>query len=454
MVLDNLGGAIRNSIRNLISKVLIDEKSVNEFIKDVQRAMIMGDVDVKLVFDLTKKIKEDILKSKAFSKKEQIVKIVYDNLVRFLGGEGEKIDTSKKPLKILLVGTFGSGKTTTAGKLAKYFKRKGLKPALLALDTFRPAAVEQLEQISEKVKAQMLFNKKEKKPEKIVKEFKDSFKKYDVIIADSAGRDSLDKSLIKEVKAIYKAFEPDEVLLVIPADMGQAAKTQAEEFHKALGITGVIVTKLDGTAKGGGALSACAVSGSPVKFIGVGEGLDDLELFNPKRFVSRLLGMGDLETLLEKASEELDMEKIKDLSEKFLSGKFDLLDLYSQLQAVNKLGSFSKILGFLPGVSALKIPKEMLNMQEENVKKFKPIMDSMTLEELKNPKILNASRIERIAKGAGVTVKDVRMLLKQYGQMKNMVKKLQGGNLKKMMKKLGIKDLKALEEMDLGGLGA
>ncbi len=452
MVLKNFGNALKESIRKLISKVIIDKKSINEFISDIQRAMITGDVDVKLVFELTKKIKNEILKSKAFSKKEQVVKIVYNNLVKFLGSEGGRIDTGKKPLKILLIGTFGSGKTTTCGKLAKYFKKKGLKTALLALDTFRPAAVEQLEQIGSKAQVTVMLNKKEKKAHKIVKEFKDSFKKYNLIIADSAGRDSLDKDLIKEIKSIHKALNPDEILLIIPADMGQAARTQAVEFHKALGITGIIITKLDGTAKGGGALSACAASEAPVKFIGTGEGLNDFELFNPKRFVSRLLGMGDLETLLEKAHEELDLNEVKDLGEKFFSGKFNLMDLYQQLQAVRKLGSFSKILNLIPGAGTIKLPKGMLDLQEDNVKKFKHLMDSMTKEELENPKVLNTSRIERAAKGAGNEVKDVRLLLKQYGQMKNMVKKLQGGNLKKMMKKLGIKNLKALEGMDLGGL--
>lgn len=452
MVLEKLGDALKDGIKRLVSKVLIDEKSVNEFIKDIQRAMITGDVDVKLVFELTKNIKDEIMKSKAFSKKEQIVKIVYDNLVRFLGGEGDKISTDKKPTKILLVGTFGSGKTTTSGKIAKYFKKKGLRVGLLGLDTFRAAAMEQIEQVGAKIQVPVMTNKKEKKPGKIVNEYKDEFKKYDILIADSAGRDSLDDELIKEVKSIKDALKPDEILLVIPADMGQAAKVQATEFHKALGITGIIITKLDGTAKGGGALSACAVSGAPVKFIGVGESVEDFELFNPKRFVSRLLGMGDLESLLEKAKEELDVNEVKDLGEKLLSGKFNLLDLYAQLQAVGKMGSFSKILGFIPGLSSAKLPQGMLDIQEDNVKKFRYIMDSMTKDELDNPKILSQPRIDRIAKGAGVEVKDVRALIKQYQQMKGMVKKMQGGNLKNVMKKLGIKDLKQLENIDIEGM--
>ena len=438
-MLEGLGKSLQNSIKKLIGKVIIDKKAIDEFLRDIQRSLILGDVDVNLVFNLTKRIRERISKE---TRKEQIVRIVFEELVNLLG-KGEEF-VVKKPHKILLVGLFGSGKTTTAGKLALKFKKRGYKVCLLALDTFRAAAINQLRQIGAKIGVDVLYDEKEKNPSKIVKKFKDRFEKYDIIIADSAGRDALDKSLIKEIKGIYKEFKPNDVWLVIPADIGQAVKTQAKAFKDNLSISGVIITKLDSTAKGGGALTACAETGAYVKFIGTGEGMSDLERFNPKGFVSRLLGMGDLEALLEKAQEELDEEKMKDLGERFLRGEFNLIDLYEQLKAMNKIGSIKKLLGFLP---KMPIPIDKLDIQEENIKKFRYVMDSMTKEELENPKILNRSRIERIARGSGTSVQTVRELIKQYNQMKNLVKKMHGRNLMKIMKKLGIKDLSALEGM-------
>ncbi len=444
MVLNNLGKSLRANIKRLISKVIIDKKAINEFVKEIQKSLIMADVDIELVFELTNKIKERIIKNKSFDKKEQVIKIVYEELVNFLGTGREKTIINK-PHKILLVGLFGSGKTTTAGKIALKYKKKGYKPCLLALDTYRAAATNQLRQIGRENGLTVFSDDKEKKASKVVKKFKDDWSKFDIIIGDSAGRDMLDKKLIKEIKEINKEFKPDEVLLIIPADIGQSARKQATAFKEALNINGVIITKLDSTAKGGGALTACAVSGAPVKFIGVGEGIKDLEEFKPERFVSRLLGMGDLETLLEKAREELDEDKMKDLGERFLKGQFNFLDLHEQLMAMSKMGSMSKLLSFLPGIGGLNLPMDKLNIQEENVEKFKVLMNSMTLEELENPKTLNRSRIERIAKGSGCSEGDVRLLIKQFNQMRSVIKKMKGGNLKKMMKKLGIKDLKQLE---------
>ncbi len=443
MVLDSLGESIRSSIKKLISKVIVDKSVVNEFIKELQRALIVSDVDVKLVFELTKRVKERVLSDKGLARKEQIVRIVYEELVALLGTGSEF--SLKKNHKILLVGLFGSGKTTTAGKLALKFKKRGYKPCLLALDTFRAAAVKQLQQLGDKAGVTVFFDEGEKKPERVVKEFSDEFSNYDIIIADSAGRDMLDKSLIKEVKAINKSLRPDDVWLVIPADIGQAARKQAEAFRDALSITGVIITKLDSTARGGGALTACAVAGAPVRFIGVGEGLSDLEEFKPKGFVSRLLGMGDLEALLERAREELNEDSIKEAGERLISGEFSLRDFREQLRAMSKMGSFSKLLSFLPGIGSLKLPVDQLNLQEASIKKFIIIMDSMTPDELDNPKLLNKSRIERIARGSGTSVSDVRALLKQFNLLRSTVKKLRGGNLKKLMKRLGIKDLSALE---------
>ncbi|HEX32822.1 MAG TPA: signal recognition particle protein Srp19, partial [Candidatus Aenigmarchaeota archaeon] len=299
--------AIRESLKKLIKAGYADKELINTILKDIQRAMLLSDVDVKLAFEFTSRIKDKLKQEKHVSK-EKIISMIYDELVKLVGEQGYKIDITEKPFKILLVGLFGSGKTTTAGKLAKFFKKRGFKVALLALDTFRPAAVEQLQQIGQSIDVPVLTKLGEKDPVGVIKSF--NLEKYDIIIADSAGRDALDKELRDEISRIKSVLKPQEILLVMPADIGQNAKQQAEEFHKLLGITGIIVTKTDGTAKAGGALTACATTNAHIEFIGTGEKMSDLEEFDPKRYISRLLGMGDLETLLEKAK-DLDKEKIE-----------------------------------------------------------------------------------------------------------------------------------------------
>ena len=437
MVLEKLGDSLKGTLQKIAKAVFVDEKLINELIKDIQKALLQADVNVKLVFDLTKRIKERALKeeTKALSKKEQLIKIVYDELVIFLGGKGYKIEVKKKPFKIMLVGLFGSGKTTTAGKLARFFTTRGYKVALVGLDIHRPAAMEQLEQIAKKSKVPYYLNKKEKDVLKIWNEFKSEYKKYDILIIDTAGRDALSKDLIKEIEKINEEVKPEENLLVISADIGQAAQKQAEQFHKSCGITGVIATKMDGTAKGGGALSACAATKAPIKFIGVGEKISDLEQFNPEGFVSRLLGMGDLEALLEKAKEVMKEEEAEDLSKRFLKGDFNLIDLYEQMKAMKKMGPLSKIIEMVPGLSQIKLPKDILQVQEGKLEKWKHAMASMTKEELEDPEVMDASRVERIAKGSGVSTKDVRELLKQYRQGKKMVKMMKGKGMDKLMKK-------------------
>jgi signal recognition particle subunit SRP54 len=446
MVLDKLGDSLKTSIKKLLGSALIDEKLVEEIIKDIQRALIQADVDVKLVFELSNKIRDSIKKAKkGFSKKEQVVEVIYNSLVSLVGTEGAKLQPKGKGFVVMLVGLFGSGKTTTASKLAKFYMKRGYRVGLLGLDTFRPAAMEQLEQLGKAINAPVFVKKGEKKAEKVIKEFKDEFKKFDVILADSAGRDALDKELVKEIKGIDKALNPNETLLVMPADIGQNAKTQAQAFSNALKVSGVIITKLDGTAKGGGALTACAVTRTPVKFIGIGERVDDLEEFEPKRFISRLLGMGDLESLLEKAKESFDEEKAEDLAKKMMSGKFNLIDLREQLDGVSKMGSISKLTNLIPGMGMAKIPKGALEVQEEKLKIFKILMDSMTKDELENPDKITSKRIERIAKGSGRTTSDVKELLTQYRQMRKLMKGMSGGKMKKIMRQFGIKDMRDLE---------
>ncbi len=438
MVLEKLGDSLKNTLQKIAKAVFVDEKLINELVKDIQRALLQADVNVQLVFDLTKKIKERAKEKEpgTLTKKEQLINIVYEELVNFLGKEGHKIEIKKKPSKIMLVGLFGSGKTTTTGKLAKFFTKRGKKVALVGLDIHRPAAMDQIEQIAKQANVPVFIDKKEKNVLKIWEKFKAEYEKFDVLLIDTAGRDALSKELIKEIEDINKKIKPDENLLVISADIGQAAQKQAEQFHMSCHITGVIATKMDGTAKAGGALSACAVTDAPIKFVGIGERIDDLEVFNPPGFVGRLLGMGDLEALLEKAKEAITEEEAEDLGKRFLKGDFNLIDLYEQMSAMKKMGSLSKIVEMIPGFSQLKLPKEALNVQEGKLEKWKHCMSSMTKEELEDPEIMDSKRIERISKGSGVPTKEIRGLVKQYRQSKKMVKMMKGsGDVNKLMKK-------------------
>ncbi len=440
MVLEKLGDSLKSTLQKIAKSVFVDDKLINELIKDIQRALLQADVNVKLVFDLTSKIKERIKSEETpsgLTQKEHLINIVYEELVIFLGKEQYKVEIKEKPFKIMLVGLFGSGKTTTAGKLATYFSKRGYKVALLGLDTHRPAAMEQIEQVAKQAKVPCLLNKKEKDPLKIWNEFNKDYKKYDILIIDTSGRDALSKDLIEEIETLNNEIKPNENLLVISADIGQAAQKQAEQFNKSCNITGVIVSKMDGTAKGGGALTACAVSEAPIKFIGVGEKISDLEHFNPKGFVGRLLGMGDLEALLEKAKEAIKVEDAEDLGKKFLKGEFNLIDLYEQMSAMKKMGSLKKIVEMMPGFSSLQLPKEMLDVQEEKLEKWKIAMQSMTKKELEDPETITSARIDRISKGSGISTSIIRELIKQYRQSKKIVKMFKGdkGDISKMMKK-------------------
>jgi len=440
MVLDKLGEGLRNTLSKIAKAMFVDERLINELIKDIQRALLQADVNVKLVFDLTTKIKERALKEKepkGISKREHLINIVYQELVNFLGKEAYKIEIKNKPFKIMLVGLFGSGKTTVAGKLGNYFTKRGYKVALVGLDTFRPAAMEQLEQNAKKANVVSYIDLKEKNSMKLWKNVKEETQKYDIVLIDTSGRDALNKELVEEIENLNSAIKPDENLLVISADIGQAAKQQAEQFHKSCGITGVIVTKMDGTARAGGALSACAVTGAPIKFIGVGEKINDLEPFNPQGFVSRLLGMGDLEALLDKAKEAMTEEQAKDMGKKFLEGDFNLMDLYEQMKAMKSMGPLNKIMEMIPGFSQIKLPKELLQVQEGKLEKWKHAMDSMTKHELENPEKISGTRIERISKGSGIATGTIKELLKQYQMSKKMVKQMKGNDMDKVMKKFG-----------------
>lgn len=443
MVLDKLGSSLKSTLSKIAKSVFVDEKLVNELIKEIQKALLQSDVNVQLVFDLSKKIKDRALNEEekpGLTKKEHLVNIVYEELANFLGGEEAKLALEKKPSKIMLIGLFGNGKTTAAGKLGKYLQKRGQKVALLSTDTWRPAAFEQLKQLAKQTNLPAFGDPKEKDPVKIYRKFLPELTKYDTVIIDTAGRDALSDDLIKELNDLHSVVKADEKLLIMGADVGQAAKKQAETFHETVDVTGVIITKLDGTAKGGGALTACSVTKAPVKFIGVGEHIDDFEVFDPKRFVSRLLGMGDIEALLEKAKEAIPEDKAEDLGKKLLKGDFNLLDMYDQMSAVSKMGPLSKVMDMIPGMGQMNIPKEMLAGQEDKLKTWRFLMDSCTKAELEDPDIISGDRVERIAKGSGKTVSEVREMLKQFKQSKKLIRMMKGkaggADMKKMMKKM------------------
>ncbi len=441
MVLDTLGDALKNVFKKLTGSVHISEKLLDEIIKEIQRALLSSDVNVQFVFRLTKTIKERGLNEQpptGVTPKEHIIKIVYEELVTLFGKEKKGITITKeknKPFIIMLVGLFGAGKTTTIGKLAKYYAQRGNKVAVVGLDVHRPAAHLQLQQIAEKLSIDSYVDGKQKDPLKLWKANEKTLQSYDVVLVDTAGRDALSKDLVKEISSVSKTIQPQETLLVLSADIGQAAEKQATMFHESCNVTGVIISKLDGTAKGGGSLSACAVTGAPIVFIGVGERPEDIEVFNPEGFVGRLLGLGDLETLLEKARGLVNEEDAEDLKKRMLKGDFNLLDLYEQMSTMKKMGPLNKIAEMIPGMGGMNIPKEMLEGQQDKMDSWKFILDSCTQQELEEPELIGRQRLERIAEGSGQSITDIRGLLKQYKQSKKIMKMMKGENPEKLMKK-------------------
>lgn len=454
MVLEKLGNTLKSGIKKITNAIIIDKKLVDSIVKDLQRSLIEADVNIELVFNLSKKIKKLGLDEeiRGIDKKEQMVKLIHDEINILLGGESVKELKLPKKASIMFLGLYGAGKTTSIAKLGLYYAKRGRKVAVLGLDVDRPAAMDQLEQMAKKANIPSFINKTEKDPMKIIKEHEKALEKYDLVLIDTAGRDGLNKELIKQIEKLDKKLKPDYRILVMPADIGQTAKTQSEEFQKALDIDGVIITRMDGTSKAGGALTACAETGSPVYFIGIGEQIQDLEIFNPEKFISRLLGMGDLEALLEHVKSATDESQAKRIEDRLKEGKFTLLDLYSQLEQMNKMGSMDKLMGMIPGMSAAKIPKAELDKQERKMTHWKSAITSMTEHEIENPEVLEkqTSRIRRISLGSGTTTTEIRELLKQYKMLKDMMGMQSGmadGNIdqktmQKMMKKMkGIKGM-------------
>lgn len=413
MVLDNLSTSLRKTLKKIANSPHIDKDVIKEVTRDIQRALVMADVNVRMVRDLTTRIEARALEEKpraGMSSREHVIRIVSEELVKILGGSR---DVPLKRMKIMMVGLYGQGKTTTAGKLARYFQRKGMRVALIAGDVHRPAAIDQLRQLAGKVNTPVYYDYDEKDAVKVVLRGLEEFRHEEIVIIDTAGRHALEDDLINEMKRIFKSADPDEKFLVLDAAVGQQAGPQAQAFHDAVDVTGVILTKLDGTAKGGGALSAVQATQAPIVFIGTGEHIEDLEHFDPPRFISRILGGGDIRALLEKATEVMDQGDAEELARNIMGGRFTLKDMYKQMEMIGKMGKWDKLIDLLPFGGSIKDTPEF-EAQQEKLFQFKVIMDSMTDQEQENPRILKTQRIHRIARGAGVRTSDVKMLLKQY----------------------------------------
>ena len=424
MALDRLGSSLYGAVKKVFRASVIDEATVKELVRDIQRALLQADVNVQLVLGLSRRIEERALKENVplgISRREHVIKVVYQELTRLIGEKTVplRIEPGKKQ-SIMLVGIQGSGKTTASAKLARFFQKKGLKPALICADTYRPGAYAQLTQLADRINVPVYGEENAKNPVKVVSKGLSLFKDKDIILIDTAGRHKAEHELIREMKFLEKSIKPNEVMMVIDGTIGQQALLQAKTFHEATPIGAILVTKLDGSARGGGALSAVAATGSPIKFIGTGEKIEDLEPFIPPRFVGRLLGMGDLETLLEKVREaEIKVPEKK--ARAILSGKFTLTDMYDQFEAVKSMGPFGKLMKMLPGLS-YDLPEDALNLAEGRLETWHVIIQSMKPEERDKPKVLNSSRIRRVARGSGTTEKEVKDLLKQYSMMRRMLK--------------------------------
>jgi signal recognition particle subunit SRP54 len=427
LVLDNLGKSLNSALKKLFGASVIDEELVKELVKNLQRALLVADVDVNLVMAITDRVQKQALDEalpRGVSRREHIVRVVWDTLAYFLGEKTVPLTINPgKPNLVMMVGIQGSGKTTTIGKLARYYQKRGIKSGVICADNFRLGAYSQLKQLAERSNVPFWGDESEKDAVKLAKkgfkEMKD--RGVELILLDTSGRHREETSLIKEMRDISKAVNPQEIILVIDGTLGQQAGIQADAFRKATNIGSIIVTKLDGSAKGGGALSAVAATKAPIKFIGTGEGMDAIEPFNPTKFVGRLLGMSDIRGLIDKVK-EAQIEVEEDAVKRIMKGQFSLKDMMAQLKQLKKMGPIGKVMEML-GLQ-YKLPEGIAEIQEENMKKWEVIMNSMTKEEMDEPKLIKASRIKRIARGSGTSQKDVRDLLKQYEQMKKMMKQM------------------------------
>ncbi len=437
----SFGDSLRNAMERLRNSSSLDRETVKEAVKEIQRALISSDVEIALVLKLSREIEAAAFSDlpEGIDRREHVIKTMHDRLIGILGGHASP---PEKPKKILLLGLNGNGKTTSAGKIAKWYSKRGMKVGLIAADVFRPAAVEQLRTLAERAKAEFYGNENEKNSAKVVAQGLEKFKHCDLIICDSAGRNGLDEELTKELKAIDEAFAAEEKWLVIGADVGQVAKKQAQAFHDMVEMNGVVITRMDGSAKGGGALVACHSTGAKVYFIGTGEKIDDLQEFDATRYLSRVMGYGDLESLLEKAKEVQEEEGLD--AEEIIGGKFSLGAFHQQMKAARKMGPLSKVMDMM-GVGR-QVPKEMAEIGEQKLDKYGYIIDSMTAQERKDADTINRGRIVRIAKGAGVTQEEVRELLKSYKKIGKVFRKLGAMDEEKLKEGSGI-NMQKLQKM-------
>ena len=445
MAFEGLSSKLQDITRKLRGKARITESDLKEMLREVKLALLEADVNYKIVKDFIATVQEkalgqDVLKS--LTPGQQVIKIVKDELVELLGGEESKINfTPNPPTVIMLVGLQGSGKTTTAGKLANLLRKQGKKPLLVACDIYRPAAIKQLQVVGKQLDIPVYANETSKDVVHIAKQAMSVAisKLNDVVILDTAGRLHIDEELMQELKNVKAGVKPHEILLVVDSMTGQDAVNVAQSFNENLGIDGVVLTKLDGDTRGGAALSVKKVTGRPIKFAATGEKLSDIEVFHPDRMASRILGMGDVLSIIEKAEESLDLEEAEKLEKNLKKKEFDLDDYLAQLRQVKKMGSFSSILKLVPGMANIKD----LKVDDKEFIRIEAMICSMTKQERKNPKILNASRRVRIAKGSGTTVQQINQFMKTFEMTQKMMKKMQDTkNIKKLMKGINPNDLK------------
>ena len=440
-MLDSLKNGLRSAIKKIVSSSGVDEELIKELAKDVQRSLLQSDVNVKLVLEITKNLEERSLNETTppgLSRKDHIVKILYDELSKLLGNDIEFHFKSGKVNRVLMLGIQGSGKTTISSKLAKFLTRQGYHVGVIGADTFRPGALVQLRTMCEKSNVEVFGDENSKDSPEIVKRGLKHFENsnLDIILIDTAGRHKEEKDLLDEMTQISKVADPDLALLVIDGTIGQQCFSQAEAFNKIVKVGGIVITKLDSSAKGGGALAASAATGAQVMYVGTGERIDDLEQFSPTRFVGRLLGMGDVQAVLDLAKRlenEADDVRLKRIS----SGKMNMEDFYYQLEEVTKVGSLQNLMETMPGLSGM-VKEDQLEQMETRVDRWRYIIQSMNKNEKADPDLLNASRIKRIARGSGWPEHEVKELLKNYKNSKTMMKASKGRQMQGMLRKLGL----------------
>ncbi len=425
--LENLGKSLNDAVKKLLRLAVVDEKAVKELVRDLQRGLLQSDVNVNLVLQISQAVEKRSLEEKlppGISRREHVIKVLYEELTRFLGEEPSKLTIEPgKTRVIMLVGIQGTGKTTAAVKLSRFYQKRGMHPAIVCADTYRPGAYDQLKQLADKVNVSVYGEPTSKNVLKTVKNGMESFTdlKHDLIIVDTAGRHKDEHELMSEMKDLAEQIKPNEIILAIDASIGQAAMSQATAFNETTKIGSIFVTKLDGTAKGGGALSAVAATNAKIKFIGTGEKIDDIEQFIPSSFVGRLLGMGDIKALVDKVREAEVVVPEKKVRA-FLEGKFTLKDMYDQMVAVRKMGPLKKLMGMVPG--GMNLPDDAMEVAERRLDSWRVIIQSMTRNEIEDPKLVDSSRARRIARGSGTSDKEVKEMINQYFMMKKMMKSM------------------------------